>query len=137
MPDKPLRPCAKHGCGELTRSKYCQKHTETVKEADRHKLSARQRGYTSKWERYRKVYLAQPENALCALRLDSRCAIKAQCIDHIIPHNGNYKLFWDEKNHQPACISCNSVKGQRTITGAGIQKAGRKSDNHLHPEKVP
>lgn len=118
MPERSLKPCAKQGCAELTRGRYCEAHKEMDRDIDRHRLNSRQRGYTSRWDRYRKVYLARPENALCVLRLDGRCAIKAECVDHIIPHKGkDDPLFWDEGNHQPACIRCNSVKGARVIRG--------------------
>ena len=129
MPSRPHKPCAQRGCKELTKSKYCVVHTESEKPIDRHKQSSHQRGYTSKWRKYRAAYLVKPENQLCKLRLSHRCSIKAECVDHIIPPNGNYELFWATNNHQPACIRCNSIKGHRTI------RAGQGSDLPPSPEK--
>ena len=35
----------------------------------------------------------------------------AKEVDHIIPHKGNMKLFWDSDNNwSPLCKSCHSKK---------------------------
>ena len=39
----------------------------------------------------------------------------ATVVGHIIPHRGNQKLFWDEKNWQPLCKDCHDRK-----TGTGL-----------------
>ena len=36
-------------------------------------------------------------------------------LDHIIPHRGDQKLFWDEQNWQPLCKDCHDRK-----TGTGL-----------------
>lgn len=121
-------------CPNLTRGKYCtehqylqdeeeQKRAEFFKTRGRrnnygHKLNSRQRGYTARWDKYSKWFLSKPENQLCALRLDDKCAKVAQCVDHITPPKGaKDPLFWDYQNHQPACIHCNSVKGHKSMIG--------------------
>ena len=35
-------------------------------------------------------------------------------VDHIVPHRGDARLFWDEDNWQPLCKSCHDRK-----TGGG------------------
>jgi 5-methylcytosine-specific restriction protein A len=35
---------------------------------------------------------------------------KATVVDHIKPHRGNQKLFWDEDNWQPMCKQCHDRK---------------------------
>jgi len=112
MPERSIHQCSKPGCHTLTRETYCDRHRQDIPD-DRG--TASQRGYDSKWRKFREAYLAKSEHKLCALRLDSGCTIVADCIDHIIPHNGNQRLFWDEKNMQPACVHCNSVKGNRIL----------------------
>lgn len=114
MPEKSKKPCPYPGCTTLVDKGYCERHTRPV--AD-NRPNSRKRGYTKAWERYRAAYLAKPENALCALRLDGGCAIRAECVDHIVPHKGDRVLFWDKGNHQPACLHCNSVKRDKTIKG--------------------
>ena len=39
----------------------------------------------------------------------------ATVVDHIIPHRGDSKLFWDEHNWQPLCKDCHDRK-----TGFGL-----------------
>ena len=36
--------------------------------------------------------------------------IKATVVDHITPHRGDKKLFWDEDNWQPLCKRCHDKK---------------------------
>ena len=119
-----MRFCRFPGCAALTKdpSGYCPEHRyifeEQEKARDVRRGSAKERGYDSRWARYSKAFLSQPGHQLCALRLDEGCAVVAQCVDHIVPPNGNRDpLFWDPANHQPACIHCNSVKGHRSIRG--------------------
>ncbi|MEO4040348.1 HNH endonuclease signature motif containing protein [Hoeflea sp. CAU 1731] len=41
------------------------------------------------------------------------CGKPAKVVDHIIPHKGDRKLFWDRSNWQPLCTPCHSSKKQR------------------------
>ena len=34
----------------------------------------------------------------------------ATVVDHVIPHRGDQKLFWDEDNWQALCKSCHDRK---------------------------
>jgi 5-methylcytosine-specific restriction protein A len=36
--------------------------------------------------------------------------VKATVVDHIVPHRGDVKLFWDENNWQSLCKSCHDHK---------------------------
>ena len=55
--------CRYPGCHELTTDRYCEKHK--VKQ-DNTRLSAHARGYTSKWDKARKVFLAEHPTCECA-----------------------------------------------------------------------
>jgi 5-methylcytosine-specific restriction enzyme A len=71
--------------------------------------SARMHGlYDYQWAQASKRWLA--EHPLCAEHLRQGKVHPAECVDHVIPHRGNRKLFWDRKNWQSLCISCNSKK---------------------------
>jgi 5-methylcytosine-specific restriction enzyme A len=74
------------------------------------RLSARQRGYTTKWERESKAFLALPDNCHCACG----CGREADMVDHRVPHKGDMKLFWDRANWQPMHRRCNSRKAVLT-----------------------
>lgn len=101
MPNRALRPCAHIGCKALVRSGYCDKHKKDTRTYDNNRESAAQRGYDSDWRRYRISYLkAHP---LCVECLKEGTVTLAKIVDHIVPHKGDYKLFWDPKNHQPLC----------------------------------
>lgn len=68
------------------------------------RATAAARGYDGRWRRYRAVFLADPKNALCVhcMKQDGR-PVPATVVDHIVPHKGDAKLFWDESNHQGLC----------------------------------
>ena len=52
---------------------------------------------------------------LCAECMKQGKLTPATVVDHIIPHRGDKKLFWDESNWQPLCESCHNHK-----TGSGL-----------------
>lgn len=76
--------------------------------ADKNRAPARERGYTSKWQREREAYLkAHPA---CAR---PGCNATATVLDHIQPHRGDFKLFWRRSNWQGLCRSCHAGWKQR------------------------
>jgi len=79
-------------------------------EADRRRPSASVRGYTARWQKESKAYLALPENRFCVCG----CGNQANVVDHIIPHRGDYQLFWDRSNWQPMFSHCHNTKKQRS-----------------------
>jgi 5-methylcytosine-specific restriction endonuclease McrA len=63
---------------------------------DERRPTARERGYDSKWDKARAEFLA--EHPHCRV-----CGEPATVVDHIVPHRGDPKLFWDRKNWQSLC----------------------------------
>ncbi|WP_035430878.1 HNH endonuclease [Bacillus sp. UNC322MFChir4.1] len=113
MPSKPLRPCSHHRCSNLTKERYCDDHKHLVKQQyEKDRGSAAQRGYGARWRKARAYFLSH--NPICV-----RCGDIATIVDHIIPHKGNYQLFWDKKNWQPLCVSCHSRKTVQEDGGFG------------------
>lgn len=100
MPSKPKVPCRHPGCPELVPSgtKYCEKHKSLHPEEVR---SASGRGYGSRWQKDRKAFLQV--HPLCVECMKEGKYVKATVVDHIIPHRGDEKLFWDRSNWQPLC----------------------------------
>ncbi len=75
--------------------------------------NAAQRGYDSSWRVARKRYLDR--HPLCAQCLNEGKITPATVVDHIVPHRGDKKLFWDQANWQPLCKACHDHK-----TGTGL-----------------
>ena len=100
MPNRPKVPCRHQGCPELVSygAKFCEKHKALHPEEVR---SAASRGYNRAWQKASKQYLAA--HPLCVKCLEEGQFRKATVVDHIVPHRGDEKLFWDRSNWQPLC----------------------------------
>lgn len=115
VPARIKRECRKLGCLNLTANAcgYCDEHlNEAHLKYDRYRGSSNESGYNSRWQRYRKWFLAR--NPLCAV-----CGELATVVDHIVPHKGDKALFWDKNNHQPLCERCHNIKTAREDGGFG------------------
>ena len=112
MPKAPKRPCRHPGCPNLCdKGVYCSQHM--VFSSDRMRGGADARGYNAEWRRARKAFLQK--HPLCAECGKAGKLTPATVVDHIIPHRGNKRLFWDEHNWQPLCKDCHDRK-----TGTGL-----------------
>lgn len=102
-------PCSEPGCPELVPygTKYCDKH-KALHVGDR--KSAASRGYNSRWQKARRLFLQKPENVFCVECKKQGILKRAIVVDHIVPHRGNQKLFWDESNWQALCKTCHDKK---------------------------
>lgn len=68
--------------------------------------TASQRGYNGAWRKARKEWLAH--HPACTM-----CNAQATTVDHIIPHKGDDRLFWDKTNWQSLCTPCHNRHKQR------------------------
>ena len=110
MPSAPPHPCSYPGCPALVKGQArCEKHTrQERREIDERRGTAASRGYGSRWNDARASYLAR--HPLCVkCRLQGR-VVEATVVDHIKPHRGDNKLFWDERNWQALCKTCHDRK---------------------------
>ena len=107
MARKPDHPCVHPGCPNLVPAgqKYCEEHKSLHPEEVR---SAASRGYNSRWRRESKKFLEL--HPLCQECLKKGIATPATVVDHIVPHRGDVKLFWDRSNWQALCESCHDKK---------------------------
>ena len=108
MPIRPPRICT---CGRVVPSGTrcaCEQRRRAL--TDRRRPTARERGYTSAWEKARAGFLKS--HPTC-----TRCGDPATVVDHITPHRGNKALFWDKANWQPLCTPCHSRHKQREEHG--------------------
>ncbi len=113
MPQKLNRPCRYPGCpGFCAQGQvFCKDHMAWS--GDRLRGGADARGYDTRWRTARKRYLSY--HPLCVECLKEKKLTPATVVDHIVPHRGNQKLFWDENNWQPLCKGCHDRK-----TGSGL-----------------
>lgn len=124
MAQAPLRRCAQPGCGKLVRATRCDKHArERKQKVEQRRGTAAQRGYGSRWRRDSENY--RKEHPLCVYCLFNGKLKAAECVDHIIPHRGNCRLFADRGNWCSACMACNRHKAwqERDLTFKGGGKA--------------
>ena len=129
-PTAPGRPCTHLGCPALVvGGGRCPAHKrQQYRDQDRERGTSTQRGYGSRWQKARAVYLRR--HPLCVECLAHDRVVAATLVDHIIPHRGNRRLFWDEGNWQSLCDDCHNVKRGRE----GQEARGRvKSSGRLSP----
>jgi len=113
---KALRFCSHPGCSQLVTGGYCDKHQdeyvkqrkEKNKQRDKDRMSSAERGYDGKWRKSRRIFLQQ--HPLCVECLKEGETTAATVVDHIIPHKGDKKLFWDRSNWQPLCKKHHDIK---------------------------
>lgn len=108
-----LRACVQCGRAHSRRSARCQLCQPVISKPVYRKRVAREsaakRGYDHRWRRAAREFLAEEGHHVCCL---CNAAIATQ-VDHIVPHRGDHRLFWDRKNWQPACRPCHSRKTRR------------------------
>jgi 5-methylcytosine-specific restriction endonuclease McrA len=99
-------------------AKYCAKHAPQFAEQDQDRRgTATERGYGSRWARYRLQFLR--EHSVCACG----CGHAATDVDHIKPVSGpDDPLFWESGNHQALAHECHSRKTVLENGGFGRTK---------------
>lgn len=75
--------------------------------------SAAIRGYDRRWRIVRRMYLRR--NPLCVECAKHGRTEASTVVDHIEPHRGDEKLFWDERNWQALCKPCHDQKTARGL----------------------
>jgi 5-methylcytosine-specific restriction protein A len=80
---------------------------------DNRRPSAQERGYTGRWQKASKAFLAAHPACVGTLPGGEECCEPATCVDHKNPHRGDWMLFWDRDNWQPLCASCHSRKTRK------------------------
>lgn len=115
--------CRKTGCKNLTTGKYCEAHKVRGYSYDQHRESAAKRGYDHRWRKERLKFLEK--NPICKYCFDAGKLTEATVVDHIIPHKGDKKLFWNRKNWQGLCESCHGIKTAKEDGGYGNRKSNR------------
>ena len=88
----------------------CQRKGDQERKArfDKTRPTATARGYNQEWRRESKAYLAI--NPRCQ---HPGCNAYATVVDHVIPHRGDMRLFWDKRNWQGLCQHHHNSAKQR------------------------
>lgn len=113
MPNAAPKPCKHAGCRALvTSGAYCDIHKKKKQQqTDSARLSSTQRGYGYRWQKVSKGYLKSHPLCVCDKCQGGKFRIRAaEVVDHIIPHGGDMKLFWDPDNWQPMAKECHDRK---------------------------
>jgi 5-methylcytosine-specific restriction protein A len=115
-----MRYCAVPGCPAIVESGRCATH---AKKADRARGTARQRGYTSAWDRASAAYLLKhPWCAMCGQPAEVTDHIKAPKLRQATTAEDQReasRLFWDPANWQALCQRCNKRKAIEREGGFG------------------
>jgi 5-methylcytosine-specific restriction enzyme A len=114
-PYAPAHPCGFPGCPMLVCSAHrrCEKHRiQERKEINQRRGSAARRGYNTRWRAARKRFLLN--YPLCAECQKTGQITAALVVDHIVPHKGDHRLFWDESGCQALCKPCHDRKTAAT-----------------------
>lgn len=89
-------PCSAHPPRQRTR-----RSSISQRDYDQQRGSAASRGYDSRWRRAREAYLRK--HPLCVSCKARGLTTAARVVDHIEPHRGDMKKFWDSTNWQALC----------------------------------
>ncbi|MFJ7951539.1 HNH endonuclease [Lysinibacillus sp. NPDC096418] len=122
---KPLRPCNKQGCANLTRNRYCEQHKTAVAENRRYydkyqRNKKHDRFYhSSPWIKCRN-YIKIRDNGLCQRCLTKKKITVGVIVDHDIPLSVDWSKRLDEDNLKLLCDGCHKKK-----TAEDLQKYGR------------
>lgn len=95
--------------------------------------SSTKRGYGSRWQKARATWLRN--HPLCADHLTRGQLVPAEVVDHITPHRGDMKLFWDRANWQSLCKRCHDSFKQRlekSGIAVGCDLSGMPTDPNHH-----
>jgi 5-methylcytosine-specific restriction protein A len=113
MPYAPPHPCSQPGCAILVNNgSRCDIHAkQREKELDAKRANANVRGYNAAWHKSRRQFLGQ--HPLCVVCESEGRIEPATVVDHIIPHKGDWRVFWDESNWQSLCEHHHNQKTAR------------------------
>lgn len=121
----PRKICAVGGCDDIAADgeARCEYHLQQQQRIRNHKRAAAQgtehaaasrRLYSDpRWVKAAKSWLRR--NPLCVDCGELGVIEPATDVDHIKPHKGDRRLFWDRSNWQSLCHSCHSRKTAREV----------------------
>src|SRR5262245_12823912 len=100
-----LQYCIHPGCSQIVSRGRCARHAVQEEHA-RDNYAIRRWYRTARWTRLRTRVLREQTYA-CAQCGQVQLALD---VDHIQPHRGDARLFWDRTNLQALCSPCHTRK---------------------------
>lgn len=101
----------------LIRHNNTKRRRDQNRAADQRRGSARERGYSTEWDKFARGWLCR--NPLCVYCAAQDRVASAELVDHIVPHSGDPETFWPSpgENWQAffasCCRSCHDGDKQR------------------------
>ena len=93
------------------RGSYCDRHMKPGRVIQAEKPSMRYHSmYDKRWRKEAKAYLRKHPMCVCVDCKGSRRPLPANIVDHITPHKGDSRLFWDRENWQSMNRICHGGK---------------------------
>ena len=119
--EKSKHPCGVTSCKNLTTDKYCEEHKDRETVRGRRINPERVKMYKDpRYQRDRERFLIM--HPFCNA---PGCNEPATDLDHIIPHRGDFRLFYDMSNWQGLCHKHHSIKTATEDGGFGNRRGGR------------
>jgi 5-methylcytosine-specific restriction protein A len=91
------------GCPLIVKGGRCTLH------AKRHNHETRKLYHLRRWEKDLRPRVLADQAYSCAICGQVALSLHA---DHVIPHDGNPRLFWDRNNLQALCPTCHARKSR-------------------------
>lgn len=133
MPQKAPHICV---CGSrVVSGETCACQRDRQAEYDRSRLSARSRGYDTRWDKARATFLKS--NPTCTFQVNGEtCGRAATIVDHVVPHRGDQKLFWNKGNWAALCVHCHSSRKQ-SVERRSYDAQRRSLPFDIRPARIP
>ncbi|MFB7142064.1 HNH endonuclease [Gottfriedia sp. NPDC056225] len=119
MANKPLRPCNKYSCSNLTRNSYCDEHRyikkqqdmQRAKRYDQYKRDQRSKSFydSTLWKKVRDLVMRRDLGLCQQCKREDKITL-ADVVDHIIPIKKRWDLRLDKDNLQALCHKCHNKK---------------------------
>jgi 5-methylcytosine-specific restriction enzyme A len=117
MASKPLKPCAQHGCPNLTRNRYCDTHQQqqqadkrvTNQHYDKYQRDRRSTLFyrSGAWRKLR-TYIYNKQHGLCQRCLQRGKVVRADVVHHIEEIKEAWDKRLDEDNLECLCHDCHN-----------------------------
>lgn len=137
VPQRPLRPCARPGCPNLTTGYYCPIHQQQAEERRKRQQQHYDRFVRDKqaaafyrspeWLALREAVLAR-DHGLCQRCLQEGRITPADTVHHIVELREDWSRRLDPANLVSLCTAChNAVHGRKGRSTPGGSKNSRPS----------